>query len=614
VDREERPDIDNIYMSASLLLTGSGGWPLNVMLTPDKKPFYATTYVPKESRYGRPGMMELVPRIKEIWKERREEIDRSAESITDALERALRTEPGDVPGEKELEAAYEGLKARFDGENGGFGGSPKFPTPHALLFLLRYSERTGEDDSLEMVEKTLRAMRRGGIYDQLGFGYHRYSTDAGWRVPHFEKMLYDQALMAYAYAEAYQATGSVEYERTAREVFEYVLKGMTSPEGAFYTAEDADSEGVEGRFYLWTADEVEEAVGKKGLEALSEIFNIKPGGNFTDPTGEAPEGANVLYLGEEGEALLTGRPGWTRKKQAEEAEALRERMFEARSGRVRPFRDDKVLADLNGLMIASLALGARAFGHEEYAFAARRAADFVLERLRPDGKLLHRWRGGEAGIRAGADDYAFLVWGLLELYETVFDPRYLKAATELMDEFIEVLWDEESGGFFLMAEGSGMPVRPKELADASIPSSNSVAVLDLIRLARMTGRGDLEEKAHAAASVFSGHVKRSPEGYAMFMASLDFVMGPSREVVVVGKTGDKGTREMLSALGRIFAPRKVVVFVPAEEKDPEVLKFAEFAEYKKMKDGKATAYVCTDYVCKAPTTDVKEMLELLERK
>ena len=431
VDREERPDIDSVYMSASILITGSGGWPLTILMTPDKKPFFAATYIPKTARFGRTGMMEFIPSVKDVWENRREEVLRSTETILAAMASANsagKAGKGDEPGreelgKKELEATYEELKVRFDADDGGFGQAPKFPSPHTLMYLLRYHKRTGRADALQMVETTLRAMRAGGLYDHLGYGFHRYSTDKQWLAPHFEKMLYDQAMHAMAYTEAFQATGNVEYARSAREIFTYVMEEMTSPGGGFYSAEDADSEGEEGTFYLWKESEIRDVLGPEDAERAVRHFNINAEGNFIDQSqGQqgAPTGQNILHI---------DRNALSRAEVGKDFEEIRLSLLAYRHKREHPFRDDKVLTDWNGLMIAALAKGSRALGNEtgdgQYAEAAQRAADFVLAKVRlADGALAHRWRAGNAGIRAGAEDYAYMIWGLVELYEAVFDPRY----------------------------------------------------------------------------------------------------------------------------------------------------------------------------------------------
>ena len=431
VDREERPDIDAIYMSVCQMLTGSGGWPLTIMMTSDRKPFFAATYIPKQGRAGRPGLMELVPQVANLWRTRRTELLRSSEQIADRLKETATLLPGKALGEPVLKEAYKSLVQHFDARYGGFGDAPKFPSPHNLLFLLRYAKRSGDQLAAQMVEKTLQAMRFGGIYDHIGFGFHRYATDQAWLVPHFEKMLYDQATLAMAYTEAYQFTGKGEYERTTREIFAYVLRDMRSDEGCFFSAEDADSEGEEGKFYVWTEQELEEVLGSEDGRLITKVFNTRPAGNFSEEATGRRAGANILHLKQPLDSLASNL-GLTSDQLATSVEGARKKLFEARRTRVHPLKDDKVLTDWNGLMIAALAKGAHAFNDAEYGDAAKKAMEFILQRMRDkDGRLLHRFRDGETSIQANLDDYAFTIWALIELYELTFLSGYLRDALAL---------------------------------------------------------------------------------------------------------------------------------------------------------------------------------------
>lgn len=612
VDREERPDIDNVYMSVSQAMTGGGGWPLTILMTPEKKPFFAATYIPKESKFGRPGLMELIPRVVSSWREGRDQIDASAEKITSALNEAAATAPGDDPDEELLQATYDGLDSRYDEVNGGFGSAPKFPTPHNLLFLLRYWARTGDERALEMVEQTLASMSRGGIYDHLGYGFHRYSTDGEWLLPHFEKMLYDQALLSMAYVEAFLATGDTEYAGTAREVFEYVLRDMVSPEGAFYSAEDADSEGQEGKYYLWTEAELVELLGADDAKLFARIYGVSDGGNFRDESGRAAEGANILHL-EKPLEDLAAEIGIPIGELSGRLDAARARLLDGRRRRVPPYKDDKVLADWNGLMIAALAKGAQALDRPEYASAAERAAVFVLERMADDrGRLLHRYRGGEAAITGFLDDYAFFVWGLIELYEATFKIRYLRSALDLTHVMIEEFWDDENWGFFFYGAGSEeLIVRDKQIYDGAVPSGNSVAALNLLRLGRATASAGLEERAAMTIRSFSDDLARAPLAYTQAMAAVDFALGPSHEVVIAGDSGRVARSDMLRALRTAYVPNKVVLFRPVDVESPPIVELAPFTEHQIAIDDKVTAYVCRDYACKDPTSDPAQMLKLL---
>ncbi|MGP8284681.1 MAG: thioredoxin domain-containing protein, partial [Desulfomonilaceae bacterium] len=454
VDREERPDIDHTYMTVCQMMTGGGGWPLNIVMTADRKPFFAGTYFPKNSRHGRIGLIELSERIEHLWLNDRAQIDDATEKIVTALNVPA---PRGVSGALDLEVlrtAFQQLSQRFDPKYGGFGEAPKFPTPHNILFLLRYWKRSGDERSLQMVTKTLDQMRLGGIFDHVGFGFHRYSTDAQWLTPHFEKMLYDQAMLALAYTEAYQATRKISYKKTAEEIFDYVLRDLTSPEGAFYSAEDADSEGEEGKFYLWTLDEIREALPDTEANLVERAFNVFSMGNFKEETTQSLTGRNILHLKRPLEQL-NGQLGFSEIQIQETWESARKRLFEIREKRVHPHKDDKILTDWNGLMIAALSKASRVFGDKAYAVAAGRAVNFIITSMRDtNGRLLRRYRLGEAGLSAHVDDYSFLVWGLLELYETTFEPQYLKIAVDLNKDFVQRFWDKEQGGFFFTANDS----------------------------------------------------------------------------------------------------------------------------------------------------------------
>jgi uncharacterized protein YyaL (SSP411 family) len=615
VDREERPDIDNVYMSACQVMTGSGGWPLTIIMTPDKKPFFAATYIPREGRFGLIGMMELIPHIREIWATRRSEALNLSDKIAAELQRTSQDTPGEELDEATLELTYEQLAERFDGQHGGFSGAPKFPTPHNLLFLLRYWKRSGNKAALDMVEKTLQAMRSGGIYDHVGFGFHRYSTDSQWLVPHFEKMLYDQAMLAMAYTEAYQATGKEDYQKTAREIFTYVLRDMTAPEGGFYSAEDADSEGKEGKFYLWTQEEARQALGNEEADFVAQVFNIEKDGNFAEQASGKKSGANILHLRKSlGE--LASDLNLSQHALQKHLEVIRQKLFAYREKRIHPMKDDKILTDWNSLMIAALAKGAQAFDEPQYAEAAQRTADFILGNMRkPDGRLWHRYRDDQVGIEANLDDYAFLVWGLIELYEAIFDAGHLEFALELSGDMVRHFWDEDGGGLYLTPDdGENLLVRKKEVYDGAIPSGNSVAMLNLLRLGRMTATFGLEEKAARIGDAFSGSVKQSPSAYTQLMVALNFGIGPCYEVVIAGNAQAQDTEAMVKALRTRFLPNKVVLLNPNERESPEIAKLAEFTKNQSSIEGKATAYVCLNYSCQSPTTDINKMLELLNAR
>jgi hypothetical protein len=612
VDREERPDIDNIYMRVCQMMTGSGGWPLTILMTPDKKPFFAGTYIPRESQHGRLGMMDLVPRIKEVWDTQHDEILKSADKITASLNQIAHDASGPELDKSTLKTAYDQLTGRYSEQYGGFGNAPKFPSPQNLLFLLRYWQSTNDEKALRMVVKTLQSMQNGGIYDHVGFGFHRYSTDSHWLVPHFEKMLYDQAMLAMAYTEAYQATGINEFEETAKEIFTYVLRDMTDKEGGFYSAEDADSEGVEGKFYVWTEDEIRQTLKGDEADLIINVYSIDKIGNFRDEASGENTGANILHLNKSlTEIAFKNKESVDGLK--ESVEAARQKLFAVRNKRVHPHKDDKILTDWNGLMIAALAKGAQAFDEPKYAEAAKRAADFILTGMRrEDGRILHRYRDGHTAILANVDDYAFLIWGLLELYETVFDVDYLQTALDLNSEMIKYFWDEKDGGFYFTAEDAEeLIVRQKEIYDGAIPSGNSVAVSNLFRLSRITANTDFEDKANKIMLAFSKDVESAPSGYTQMMVALGFGIGPSYEIVIVGNPEADDTKEMLSSLGKHFIPYKVILLKHDDQETADITKIAEYTEYHSSFDGKATAYVCLDFACKMPVTNTEEMLKLL---
>jgi uncharacterized protein YyaL (SSP411 family) len=613
VDREERPDIDSTYMRVCQIMTGSGGWPLTIIMTPDRKPFFAATYLPKESRFGRAGMMEMIPRIMALWKYQQENIDSISEQIAISLKEYTTDLPGTKLDQSLLHTTNEQLGQRFDEEHGGFGTSPKFPSPQNLMFLLRYWRRTEDKNALHMVEKTLQAMQWGGIYDHIGFGFHRYSTDAQWLVPHFEKMFYDQAMLAMAYTEAYQATGKETFGKTAREIFTYVFRDMTSSEGGFYSAEDADSEGEEGKFYIWSKDEVSQLLPRKEAEVVINIFNLQDEGNFLEEATKKKTGKNILHR-----PSSLSEVALQLKMSIDEVqnllESAKEKLFIAREKRTRPFKDDKILADWNGLMIAALSKAAQAFDEPIYAEAAQKAADFILAKMRDEkGKLYHRYRDGEAAVDGFLDDYAFLIWGLIELYESTFETSYLKAAIEINSYLLKHFWDGNNGGFFFTSdEAEQLLVRKKDIYDSAIPAGNSIAMLNLIRLGRITAQPELEEKAAQIGRAFFEKALQVPTACTGLLLALDFALGPSYEIIISGTSSAKDTEAIIKAVRQKFLPNKVVLFRPAEEDAPEITLYSPYIKNMKPAGKKATAYVCQNYECQLPTTDPQKMLELLK--
>ncbi len=613
VDREERPDIDNIYMTVCQMMTHSGGWPLTILMTPEKKPFFAATYIPKETIQGRLGLLEFIPQVKRMWTTRRKEVMNAANEITQELTGLHIKAQAQKLGEDTLGKAFEAFVHSFDRRYGGFSNAPKFPTPHNLYFLMRYWKRKNESEALKMVEETLQNMRRGGIYDQVGFGFHRYSTDAEWLVPHFEKMLYDQALIAVAYIEACQATGKKEYENTAREIFTYVLRDMTDTDGGFYSAEDADSEGVEGKFYLWTEEKIRSILKKDDADLFLAVFKAEncaaesifseqglAGGFIPHLKNPLNEIAQYLNIPEE--------------KLTERLNEIRKKLLGSRDNRIHPFKDNKILTDWNGLMVAALARGAQVFNEPVFAEAARRAIGFILNRMRTsDGRLLHRFRDGIASIQATVDDYAFIIWGLLELYEATFEIGHLDTALMLNKHLLDHFWDKKDGGFYFTPDdGEELLVRQKEAHDGAIPSGNSVSMLNLLRLARITGNTEFESMSTAIGKMFSAKVVQFPPAYTQLLVAFDFALGPSYEVVIAGDLRKRDTKDMVNALRAVFVPNKVVLFRSPVETLPDIERIAPFLKSQSSSGGKATAYVCSNYSCQSPTNSISKMIALLK--
>ncbi len=612
VDREERPDVDQFYMSVCQAMNGSGGWPLSVFLTPEKKPFFAGTYFPKSQRYGRPGMLELLASIVNLWTTQREQLIASAGDITKGIQGSARQES--VAGglsEKTLELAYRQLSRAFEPAYGGFSTRPKFPSPHNFLFLLRYAKRSGDTHAIEMIEKTLQNMRMGGIFDQIGFGYHRYSTDERWLVPHFEKMLYDQAMMIMAFAEMFQRTQQTEYATNAREVIEYVLRDMTSPEGGFYSAEDADSEGIEGKFYLWTTEEVRALLSAEEAELFIRVFNLQEDGNFHDEaTGETMR-TNIPHLSKP-LAVLAQDEAMTEEELRARLEPIRRKLFDAREKRVHPLKDDKILTDWNGLMIAALAKTAQALHDHTFGAAAIRACQFALNHLQDEnGRLYKRYRNGRAALTGMLDDYAFLVWGLIEAYEYAFDPHLLAAAIDMTETMLAHFWDEENGGLFLSPDDrEALPVRAKDAYDGAVPSGNSVAAYNLLRLARMTGNTEWEVKAHQIFDAFAGEVADRPIGNTLMMSALDFSIGPAAEIVIATDANSTAARQMLTVLRSQYLPNAVILW-KGNQLAEDLAALAPFTREQTPVNDEATVYVCKDFACQAPLTSAEELQRAL---
>ncbi|MCL6459397.1 MAG: thioredoxin domain-containing protein [Gorillibacterium sp.] len=612
VDREERPDIDHVYMTVCQAMTGQGGWPLTVIMTPEKQPFYAGTYYPKRTKHGRFGLMDLLEALSEKWQEDQAEIVSTAGRVVEQLSAPRKR--GEAKASKDdavewditlLDQAYDQYDKLFDSAYGGLGRAPKFPTSHNISLLLRYYHKTGKPFALEMAEKTLESMRQGGMYDHIGFGFSRYSTDERWLVPHFEKMLYDNALLAMTYIEAYQLTGTESYALTAKEIFAYVQRDMTDRGGAFYSAEDADSEGVEGKFYVWSFDEVIEILGEEDGDLYCDIFDITREGNFED--------SNIPNLIGEDLGSYARAKGIPEHELRERVEAARRKLFTVREQRIHPHKDDKILTSWNGLMIMALAKGAKAFGQVKYAEAAERAVQFILEQMvRKDGRLLARYRDGDAAYPAYLDDYAFLAWGLIELYEATGRATYLEQARQLNADMLKLFWDEAEGGFFFSSnDGEQLFMKSKEIYDGAMPAGNSAALIVLAKLSRYLDDSYLREKTEQLMQAFAEEIGGYPAGYSLFLAAADAVHSPGEEIIITGELADPVTQEMLAEARSRYAPDSLIVFHPPGAAGAEIHSLCPLTEDKVPIDGKPTAYVCENFACQAPVTDLEAFRKLL---
>jgi uncharacterized protein YyaL (SSP411 family) len=606
VDREERPDLDRIYMLFVQAATGSGGWPMSVFLTPDRKPFFGGTYFPPDNRFGRPGFGAILVNLARAWKEDRARIEESGAQVLRQLGEHSKVSAGSgMAGKDSLETGFFTFRRMFDSTHGGFGGAPKFPRPSVHNFLVRYSAATGSAEALDMVLATLREMTKGGMNDQLGGGFHRYSVDDRWFVPHFEKMLYDQAQLATSYVEAFQITRDGQYAAAARDIFSYVARDLTHPDGGFYSAEDADSadesgEKREGAFYVWSADEIDGMLAPGDARLFRYRFGVEQGGNVEeDPHGEF-RGRNILY-----QAHTMEETALHANVRMEDARAILKsacaKLFEVRGARPRPLRDDKILAAWNGLMISAFAKGAQALDEPRYADAARGAANFVRRHMwdATRGVLLRRFRE-DARIDGFLDDYAFLCLAMLDLYETDFDSRDLQFAVTLAEKAMALFEDRENGGFFSTAEGGkDLLLRLKDDYDGAEPSGNSAMALALLRLARTTDREDFRASAQRTLEVFGEKLRNTGAGLPQMLVALDLALGKPREIVIAGPRGD-AFKAMLGAIRRRFLPHAVI------------LRAEDIARPMPAVGGAATAYVCENYACKLPATSVEELNEQLQ--
>ncbi|HCV43237.1 MAG TPA: thioredoxin domain-containing protein [Bacteroidetes bacterium] len=623
VDREERPDVDKVYMAALQSMGQNGGWPMSMFLTPDLKPFYGGTYFPPRSQYGRIGFPDLLTRIHSVWDTEREKVLQSADKIVKELRETPVGTSASSLDPALLDTCYRQFERSYDAQFGGFGGGPKFPRPSVFNFLLRYHARTGNARPLEMTTRSLQRMHAGGVYDHVGGGFHRYSVDGEWRVPHFEKMLYDQAQLVNSYLDLFQITKDSQYASAAKEVLEYVRRDMTHPDGGFYSAEDADSlkpdapdEEGEGAFYLWPKAELFSILGKEDAEAFSYHYGVEEAGNaLVDPHHEFT-GKNILYV-----AHAPDETGTLFRHSEEEMEGLlsraRAKLFEVRSKRPRPLLDDKVLTSWNGLMISAFARANQVLREPEFLKAAERSAEFILRRMfdANTGRLTRRYRDGEAKHEAHLDDYAFLAQGLLDLYEASFDVKWLTLALALTRTQILLFWDAKSGGFFeTSGEDPSVLVRMKEQYDGAEPTGNSIAVMNLLRLAQVTDSQDFKDRAERTLLQFGDALQKQPQVMPQMAAAYDFSVSKPTQIIIVGPLNDPLTQAFLNVAYSTYLPNKIVVMLDGTGGPQQLAALNPFYSSLSMVEGKPTTYICQDYVCQLPTSDVTVMSELLGQK
>lgn len=601
VDREERPDLDSIYMNAVVALTGQGGWPMSVFLTPEGVPFYGGTYFPPEPRQGMPAFQQVLRGVHEAWLNRREQVLQGGADILNHIRQneTLRLSPGaDELSLDTLKDAVKALWTQFDWKNHGWGGAPKFPQPMTIEFLLRYHALTGEATPLEMATKTLTTMARGGMYDQLGGGFHRYATDAIWLVPHFEKMLYDNAQLARVYLHAWQVTGEAEFRRIAEETLDYVRREMTNPAGGFYSSQDADSEGEEGKFFVWAIKEIDAALGPDSA-LFKDAYGVRPGGNF--------DGANILFFAADPETLA-------RKYQLDESEvrrrlaSARQTLFAIREQRIKPGLDDKVLSSWNGLMLAAFAEAARAFKRDDYLLTAIANAEFFLNTMRqPDGRLYRSWRQGAAKFNGYLEDYANLAEGLLALYEATFEVRYFTGARELMDFALAHFTDRQGGFFDTSDDHETLITRPKDIQDNATPSGHAMAVTMLFKLTLLTADRQYADAATNALRAVQPILGRHPTAFAQWLAAATFALGETKEIALVGEPDQDDMRALLNVIFNQYRPFKVVALKHSNTESPIPLLIG-----REQRNGQATAAVCYNFACRLPVTSPEALRAQLD--
>ncbi len=601
VDREERPDLDAVYMEAVQMMTGSGGWPMTVFLTPDGMPFYGGTYFPPADYSNLPGFPRLVTAISDAYRDQRGQIEKTTQQIAAQMgQTAQLTKSDSVLTVDILHTAYNALATSFDYQNGGVGMAPKFPQPMALELLLRYYNHGFSERALEMVNLTLVNMAQGGIYDQIGGGFHRYSTDAYWLVPHFEKMLYDNALLARLYLHAYLVTVEPMYRRITEETLDYVLREMTDPLGGFYSAQDADSEGEEGKFFVWTPQEIQEVLGEKEGNLIGGYFGLTEAGNF--------EGKTILNVPQEAGSFAE-ELGLDRNQLEADIKRAKVSLREVREGRIHPLLDDKVLSSWNGLMLRAFAEAAAALKSEKYLAAAIANAEFLVDTMKPQGRLLRTFRGGQAKLLGYLEDYAFVADGLLALYEATFQQRWLDEAISLADSMVELFWDEEAGAFYdTGSDHEALVVRPRDVFDNAQPCGGSVATELLLRLAVITGNQEYALKGVAPLRALRDLMGKAPAGTGHWLAALDFHVSSPKEIVIIGPKQDLATQRLLETVYGRFLPNKVVVGAEGPTEEPAQM---PLLQDRGMVDGKPAAYVCQNYVCQLPVTEPEALAQQL---
>ncbi|MFC5711841.1 thioredoxin domain-containing protein [Thalassorhabdus alkalitolerans] len=603
VDREERPDLDSIYMSVCQSMAGRGGWPLNVFLNPDQTPFYAGTYFPKESRYGRPGFIDVITQLSDIFKNNPGKVNRIGKQAVEALQKNQEILRKATVPESVIHNAYRQLESKYDPVNGGFSAPPKFPSPQNFLYLLMYYKQSGEKKALEMTEKSLENIYRGGIHDLLGGGFARYSVDEKWLVPHFEKMLYDNALLASAYVETWQLNKKELYKEAAEDIFSYVLRDMKGAEGAFHSAEDADSEGMEGKFYVWTPKEVKDVLGEEEGKLFCKAYDITEEGNF--------EGKSIPNSLRFDPQYLSDEYNISKEEVNERLNIARKTLFEHRNKRVRPHKDDKILTSWNGLMIAALAKAGRAFGESKYTKSAQEAAVFLDENLFEDGRLKVRYKDGETANLGFIEDYANLLWGYIELYESTQQLQWLAKSKQLADDMIELFWDAENGGFFFYGKDQEqLLVNPKEMYDGAMPAGGSVAAVQFLRLARLTGETTYEKIVSELQESFAPSLARYPAGHAYFMISVLLPRMPMKEIVLFTGERKEDYEPLIKELQQNYHPESTFHIVGQKEPLGEVVPFIRDFE---PDNEKPTLYVCEDFVCKQPITSVEEGIKMITK-